>query len=77
MSTFHAVINLNFMRTFKIILGIIVILGLLTGGLPTLFNDISNGAAGGTILGELIGLVLMLALIYYLFSTANKANENN
>ena len=60
------------MKVLKIIIGVLLLFGLLIGGIPTLFEDISNGVDGVVILGEVIGILLFGALIFYLFSTASK-----
>ena len=63
------------MKAIKIILGILLTFGSLMGGIPTFFEDMSNGADGAVLFGEAFGILLFGAVIYYLFSTASNSNK--
>lgn len=63
------------MKTVKIILGILLSFGLIIGGLPTFFEDLSHGADGAVLFGEIIGILLFGGAIFYLFSTASNSNK--
>tara|TARA_R110000744_G_scaffold172076_1_gene290565 strand:- start:2 stop:220 length:219 start_codon:yes stop_codon:yes gene_type:complete len=65
------------MKALKIILGILLSFGLLMGGIPTFFEDMSNGADGAVLFGEAIGILLFGAVIFYLFSTASNSKKES
>lgn len=66
------------MKAIKIIIGIFLSIGLLLGGIPTFFSDLSNGVDGAVLFGEAFGIILFGVIIYYLFSTtSNSKKESN
>lgn len=65
------------MKALKIILGILLSFGLLMGGIPTFFEDMSNGADGAVLFGEAFGIRLFGAVIFYLFSTASNSKKES
>lgn len=65
------------MKVLKIFLGVLLIIGMLGGGIPTLLQDISTGVDGAVIFGEVLGMLLICLVIYYLFSSAGRAENKS
>jgi hypothetical protein len=58
------------MKTIKIILGILLSYGLLMGGLPVFFEDLSNRPDADTFIGGILGIIIFGSIIFYLFYSA-------